>query len=164
MEVIYLFQPKMPTFSMHALIWLHHKVGSKFSPLFLHQFSHFIFPRQNSFFELCHVSNSFWIFLMVMDKVDLLCIAIYFWYFLKNADFHFYISKYLTFFWINIFNLSKHDCNKKTWYSSRYSSMIFFEIIINIYFVSHFLMFITIFLDTYHGESNWMCLQTHPEQ
>ena len=113
MEVIYLFQPKMPTFSMHDIVWVHHKVGSKFSPPFLHQFSHFNIPRHNSLFELCHVSNSFWIFLMVMDKVDLLCIAIYFWYFLKNADFHFYISKYLTFFWINIFNLSKHDCNKK---------------------------------------------------
>ena len=66
-----LFQPKMSIFSTHALIWVHHKVVSRFSRQTLHQFSYCNRPRNDLVFSLCCVSNRFWIFLMVVDKLYL---------------------------------------------------------------------------------------------
>ena len=105
---MHLFQPKTPTFSTRALIWVHFKTVHYFSQPIFHLFTNLNSALHNLVIELCSALKIFRKKLRLFSKVKRSFVAIELLTFFKNAKFHSYSSRELSVFWLNkLYSLSR---------------------------------------------------------
>ena len=109
------FQPNISTFSMRALIWVYHKVVSQFLYHYFNKF-HIEIGDDTIQYLNCVLGQIFFKhFLQLFSIFTYSYVAIYIWYFSKNAYFRFYISKELTSLWEMFYRgLSRNYKTKKS--------------------------------------------------